>query len=186
MPDESHTITGLLHEWRSGETNAANRVMELVYGELHQMAERQSHKQGGEITLQTTALVHELYLRLRGSEPIAWQDRAHFFAIAATQLRRILIDHARKARSQKRGGDQVKVSLCDFDGGVPSSSESMLALNEALERLENLDNRAARVIELRFFGGLDESESAEALGISLATVKRDWVFARAWLASQLI
>jgi RNA polymerase sigma factor (TIGR02999 family) len=186
MAEDTHRITGLLLEWRAGKMEAANQLMELVYGELHRMARRQMRRERSAVTLQTTALVHEAYLRLCGSEPVQWQDRVHFFAVAAQQLRRVLVDHARKVRSEKRGGGRVKFSLAEFDGQILESDEGLLALDEALERLQNLDSRAAEVVELRFFGGLEEREIAEVLNISVATVKRDWVFARAWLASQLM
>jgi RNA polymerase sigma factor (TIGR02999 family) len=186
MTEDSHNITDLLLQWRSGQTGAADQLMELVYGELHQMAARQMRRERGEHTLQATAVVNEAYLRLCRSEPITWQDRAHFFAVAAQQLRRVLVDHARRVRSDKRGGDQIKLSLCDFDGGYTDFTEDMLALNEALERLQVLDERAAKVVEMRFFAGLDEKDIAEALNISVVTVQRDWVFARAWLAAQLM
>ena len=186
MAEDTHRITGLLYEWRAGKMEAANQLIELVYGELHRMAGRQMRREHSAITLQTTALVHEAYLRLCGSEPIQWQDRVHFFAVAAQQLRRVLVDHARRVRSGKRGGGAVHFSLAEFDGALLESDEGLLALDEALGRLEKLDSRAASVVELRFFGGLEEQEIADALNISVATVKRDWVFARAWLASQLM
>ncbi len=160
--------------------------MEVVYGELHQIAARQMRRERGEHTLQATALVHETYLRLFGSEPIDWQNRAHFFAVAAQQLRRVLVDHARRGRSEKRGGGQIKFSLDEMDGPVVDRDERVLEIDQALARLESLDERAAKVVELRYFGGLSEKEAAEALGISVATLKRDWEFARTWLASQLI
>jgi RNA polymerase sigma-70 factor (ECF subfamily) len=130
-------------------------------------------------------VVHEVYLRLCGTTPINWKDRAHFFAVAAQQLRRVLVDHARRARSEKRGGGLVRVEFWESDGGIVGFDERLLAVDEALTRLKALDERAAQVIELRFFGGLSETEAAEALGISVATLKRDWDFARTWLASQL-
>lgn len=186
MADDTHNITGLLQEWRAGKQGAANRLMELVYGELHQLAARQMRRERGEHTLQATALVHETYLRLCGSESIDWQNRAHFFAVAAQQLRRVLVDHARRAQSEKRGGSQIKFSLAETDCPLVDRDERVLAIDEGLARLEALDERAAKVVELRFFGGLSEKEVAESLGISLATLKRDWEFARTWLASRLI
>jgi len=185
MAEESHTITGLLKEWRGGNREAANQLIDLVYSELHGIASREMHRERGEHTLQTTALVHEVYLRLRGSAPVNWKDRAHFFAVAAQQLRRVLVDHARRVGSEKRGGDQIKLSLWEADGGTWELDERLLALDESLNRLQALDERAAKVIELRFFGGLSEIDAAEALNISIATLKRDWEFARTWLASQL-
>jgi RNA polymerase sigma factor (TIGR02999 family) len=185
MSDDSHSITRLLHEWHSGNKEAAARLMELVYRELHRMASREMRRERGEHTLQTTALVHEAYLRLCGAAPIQWRNRAHFFAVAAQQLRRVLVDHARRARSEKRGGGNIVATLFDSDGAAWHFDERLLAVDEALSRLENLDSRAAKVIELRFFGGLTEAETADALDISLATLKRDWDFARSWLATQL-
>jgi RNA polymerase sigma factor (TIGR02999 family) len=185
MSQDTHAITRLLREWRSGDKDAAGRLMELVYRELHRMASRQMRRERGEHTLQTTALVHEVYVRLCSAEPIQWTDRTHFFAVAAQQLRRVLVDHARRVRSEKRGGGNIAATLFDSDGPVCAIDERLLAVDESLSRLETLDPRAAKVIELRFFGGLTEAEAAEALDISLATLKRDWDFARSWLATQL-
>jgi RNA polymerase sigma factor (TIGR02999 family) len=145
--------------------------MELVYRELHRMASREMRRERGKHTLQTTALVHEVYLRLCGADQIQWKDRTHFFAVAAQQLRRVLVDHARRVRSEKRGGGNVAATLFDSDGASWHFDERLLAVDEALARLETLDARAAKVIELRFFGGL--TEAADALDISLATLKRD-------------
>src|SRR5215467_5263358 len=177
MSEDTHGITRLLHEWRSGDKDAAGRVIELVYRELHRMASREMRRERGEHTLQTTALVHEVYLRLCGAEPIQWKDRTHFFAVAAQQLRRVLVDYARRVRSDKRGGGNVTATLFHSDGAVWHFDERLLAVDEALSRLETLDPPAAKVIELRFFGGLTEIETAEALDISVATLKRDWDFA---------
>lgn len=161
--------------------------MELVYDELHQIATREMRREHGEHTLQATALVHEVYLRLCGeaAPPVDFQDRSHFFAVAARQLRRVLVDHARRVNSHKRGGDVVKLSLLESDGAGVALDERLLAVDQALERLDALDARAAKVVELRFYGGLSESATAEALGISVATMKRDWDFARTWLTAQL-
>jgi RNA polymerase sigma factor (TIGR02999 family) len=159
--------------------------MELVYRELHRMASREMRRERSEHTLQTTALVHEVYLRLCGAEPIQWKDRTHFFAVAAQQLRRVLVDHARRVRSEKRGGGKIAATLFESDGAAWQLDERVVAVDEALSRLETLDPRAAKVIELRFFGGLSETEAADALDISLTTLKRDWDFARSWLATQL-
>ncbi|MBV8892327.1 MAG: sigma-70 family RNA polymerase sigma factor [Acidobacteria bacterium] len=183
--EPSHELTRLLHDWRAGDKEAANRLMELVYGELHQIASREMRREHGAHTLQTTALVHEVYLRLGRGSTIDWKDRSHFFAVAARQLRRVLVDHARRSRAEKRGGGATKLSLLDLDAPTVMIDDGLLALHEALERLEALDARAAKVIELRFFGGLSEAETAEALDISLATLKRDWDFARTWLTAQL-
>jgi RNA polymerase sigma factor (TIGR02999 family) len=182
---DSHTITALLNRWRSGDKEAANQLVELVYGELHRIASREMHREHGEHTLQTTAVVHEAYLRLCRSEPIEWKDRAHFYAVAAQQLRRVLVDHARRVHSEKRGGRMVKLALWETDGAGIDLDERLLAVDEALAQLELLDPRSAKVVELRFFGGLSEIEAAEALHISLATLKRDWDFAKSWLTRQL-
>ena len=186
MEESAHTITGLLHDWRRGNPQAANQLMELVYGELHKIASREMRRERGEHTLQATALVNEAYVRLCGSsDQPNWSDRAHFFAVAAQQMRRILVDHARRVQAEKRGGGQIKLEFLEGDGGMVGLDERFLAVDEAVTRLHALDERAAKVIELRFFGGLSEAEAAEALGISVATLKRDWDFARTWLASQL-
>ena len=180
MPDDrdSHTITGLLDRWRRGDREAADRLVELVYGELHRIAAREMRREHGEHTLQTTAVVHEAYLRICRSEPVDWKNRAHFYAVAAQQLRRVLVDHARRQHSEKRGGGIAPLSLWESDGLTVGIDERVLAVNEALTRLESLDARTAKVVELRYFGGLNEGETAEALDVSVATVKRDWDFAR--------
>jgi RNA polymerase sigma factor (TIGR02999 family) len=185
MSREMHAITALLELWRGGDKNAGERLMEVVYAELHQMASKEMRRERREHTLQTTALVHEAYLRLCGAQPPQFTGRAHFFAVAALQLRRVLVDHARRVRSERRGGDIVKVAFCDFDAPGCALDERLLAVDESLERLQTLDPRAAKVVELRYFGGLTEAEAAEALNISIATLKRDWDFARSWLASEL-
>jgi RNA polymerase sigma factor (TIGR02999 family) len=182
---DTHRITGLLSRWRLGDVEAANQLMELVYRDLHRIAAREMRREHGEHTMQTTAVVHEAYLRIFRSEPVDWKDRAHFYAVAAQQLRRVLLDHARRAHSEKRGGGIVKFSLRESDESAIVVDQRILALNEALTRLEDLDRRAAKVVELRFFGGLTEADAAEVLGISVATLKRDWDFAKTWLAVQL-
>ena len=163
----------------------ASQLMDLVYPHLRRLAQRYMQQERVGHTLQATALVHETYLRIFGSKPVQWQNRAHFFAVAARQMRRILVDHARAAHAGKRGGCRVKLSLEDVPGLSQERDEDLLILEEALKRLESLDPRAARVVELRYFGGLTEKEAAEVLKISLATLKRDWEFARAWLFEQL-
>lgn len=182
---ESHTITDLLKEWRDGDHEAGNQLINLVYGELHRIAAREMQREKEGHTLQTTALVHEAYLRICKGGAIDWQNRAHFFALAARQLRRVLVDHARRQRSDKRGGDVVMLSILDSDGGSIDIDYRLMAVDEALARLETLDPRAAKVVELRFFGGLSEADAAAALEISVATLKRDWDFAKSWLTCQL-
>ena len=182
---ETHDITGLLNRWRLGDVEAANQLVEMVYGDLHRIAARQMRLEHGEHTLQTTAVLHEAYLRIFSSTPVKWKDRSHFYAVAAQQLRRVLLDHARRVHSEKRGGGIVNLSFLESDGSGISVDERLLTLDDALARLEHLDPRAAKVVELRFFGGLTESDAAEVLDISVATLKRDWDFAKTWLAAQL-
>ena len=181
MPDdrETHDITGLLNRWSLGDVEASNQLMELVYGDLHRIAAREMRREQPGHTLQTTAVLNEAYLRIFRGKPVDWKDRAHFYASAAQQLRRVLLDHARRAHSEKRGGHVVKLSLVEFDVGELGPDSLLLALNEALTKLEALDPRAAKVVELRFFGGLKIEEVADIMSLSLATVKRDWTIARA-------
>jgi RNA polymerase sigma factor (TIGR02999 family) len=178
-------ITSLLAELRSGNQEVASQLVSLVYPELRKLAHRYMKRERPDHTLQATALVHEAYVRMFGSEPIAWQDRAHFFAVAAQQMRRILVDHARQLAAEKRGGNQIRVSLTDLNGLPEKRDQNLVALDDALTCLEALDPRASRVVELRFFGGLTEKEAAEVLGVSVSTIRRDWEFARAWLFDQL-
>jgi RNA polymerase sigma factor (TIGR02999 family) len=186
MARDAREITRLLMEWRRGNAAAGNTLIALVYPELRRLAAHYLRQQRSNHTLQPNELVHELYVRLIAPNPITLQDRAHFFAIAAQQLRRILIDYARAARAAKRGGEQVRVTFADVPQCMVRESDDLLAVDEALTRLEKVDPRAARVVELRFFGGLQEKEAAQALHVSIATLKRDWAFARAWLSAQLM
>ena len=182
----SQEITAWLTNWREGDQDAGERLFEVVHPELRRIAARFLHNERLHHTLEPSALVNELCIRLLGSEPIAYRDRAHFFAMAAQTMRRILIDYARARIAEKRGGDQQRVSLTAVEGWNPvARSEDILALDEALSKLEKADPRAARVVELRFFGGLQEQEIAEVLGVSIVTVKRDWKVARAWLIGRL-
>jgi RNA polymerase sigma-70 factor, ECF subfamily len=185
MPEDATTITGWLMEWRQGSRDAGDRLFAASYQALRRLAAWHLRNERPGHTLQPTALVHELYLRLFQGEPVEWQNRAHFLAVAAQQLRRLLIDHARARLAEKREGHQVRLSLTDVGGLAEQREEDLIEVDEALQRLEELDSRSARVVELRFFGGLTEQEAAEAIGISVATLKRDWDFARAWLVSQL-
>jgi RNA polymerase sigma factor (TIGR02999 family) len=182
----SQQITAWLSNWRNGDADAPNRLLAAVHPELRRIAARFLQNERAGHTLEPNALVNELCIRLLGAEPLAYNDRAHFFAIAAQTMRRILIDHARVRVAEKRGGDQERVSLSAVDGWNPvAHNQDLLMLDEALTRLGKADGRAARVVELRFFGGLHESEIAEVLGVSVITVKRDWKVARAWLSSRL-
>jgi RNA polymerase sigma factor (TIGR02999 family) len=175
-----------LINWRQGDQHAGEKLMSVAYDQLRRLAAHYFRQEPRGHTLQATALVHELYLRLFSGEPVNWQNRAHFFAVASQQLRRILVDHARAVQAAKRGSHRVKVSLTEIEGIAAKREQDLLELNEALERLELLDARAAKVVELRFFAGMKETEIAEVLEISLATVNRDWKVARAWLNSQLM
>ena len=180
----AHDLTALLTLWREGDREAGNQFVAAVYPDLRRLAAHYLRDERPGQTLQPTALVHELYLRLFSGEPLSLQDRAHFFAVAARQLRHLIIDHARARRADKRGGAQVRVPLSAAES-VAANGEDLLALDDALCKLEKLDGRAASVVELRFFGGLKEDEIASALAISVATAKRDWEFARAWLLRHL-
>ncbi len=186
MAQDAREITRLLVEWRRGDAAAGDSLIALVYPQLKRLAAHYIRLQRPNHTLQPTELVHELYVRLLAPNPVTLQDRAHFFAIAAQQLRRILIDYARAARASKRGGEQVRVTFADGPRWMVSDNDDLLAVDQALTRLEEVDPRAARVVELRFFGGLQDKEAAQALNVSVATLKRDWAFARAWLSTQLM
>ena len=177
-------ITHLLAAWARGEKDALEQLTPLVYAELRRLAQWHLTRERRGHTLQATALVNEAYLRLVDIDRVQWQDRAHFFAMAARQMRRILIDAARARGNQKRGGDVLKVSLTQ-GLGVPDRPEDLIALDEALEALGEIDERRARVVEMRFFGGLSVDEVAEVLKVSSDTVKRDWKLAKAWLGREL-
>lgn len=182
---QSPDVTMLLQRFRKGDKTAADELLPLVYEELKRLAANRMKSERPGHTLQPTALVHEVYLKLAMGAPVDWQNRAHFFAVAAQHMRRIVVDHARAATAGKRGGGREPVSLDDFMGTTMPPDESMLALDEALTQLKHIDERAARVVELRFFGGLTEREVVEVLNIGLTTMKRDWEFARAWLGARL-
>ena len=182
----SQQITAWLGDWRRGNAQASERLADAVHTELRQIATRFLRRERQGHTLEPHALVNELWMRLMGGEPVSYQNRAHFFAIAGQTMRRILIDHARARIADKRGGDQQQVSLSAVEGWSPVAHyEDMLVLDQALSKLAEADPRAARVVELRFFSGLQEDEVADVLGVSVITVKRDWKVARAWLAGRL-
>jgi RNA polymerase sigma factor (TIGR02999 family) len=178
-------VTQLLHDWSGGRQEALDELFPLVYAELKAMAGRQLRRERKDHTLQATALVHEAYLKLVGQHRGQWQDRAHFFAIAARVMRRILVDHARRHQASKRAGGQQKVSLEHAPELSSEPSMDFLALDEALTKLGQLDERQVKVVELRYFGGLTVPETAEVLGISEATVAREWRMARVWLYREL-
>ena len=179
-------ITQLLINWGEGDQAALDRLMPLVYSELRRLAGNYLRRERAEHTLQPTALVNEAYLKLVDQRNARWQNRAHFFGIAAQLMRRILVDHARQRQAVKRGGmDQQRLSITSAEAVVKQPEIDLLALNEALDELARMDPQHSRIVELKFFGGLSIEETAEVLGISHATVERDWKLARAWLRRQL-
>jgi RNA polymerase sigma-70 factor (ECF subfamily) len=183
---DSSQITGWLADWRAGDERARDRLFAVVHPQLRALAMRLLQRERRDHTLEPNAVVNELYLRLIGGAPVSYQDRVHFFAIAAQTMRRILIDYARARVAEKRGGQQHRVGLSAVEGAAPvASSEQLLDLDTLLSTLAMTDPRAARVVELRFFGGLCEEDVAEVLQVSVITVKRDWKAARAWLAAHL-
>ena len=179
------TITQLLIRWRNGDQAVLHELVPQVYSELRRLAEHYLRQERPYHTLQATALVHEAYLRLANEKEIDWQNRAHFFGIAAARMRHILVDHARSREAAKRGGGAYRLSLSEADQLAEQRDVNLLALDEALERLDALDAQKARIVELRYFGGLTIEETAEVLKISPATVKRDWSMARAWLRGEI-
>jgi RNA polymerase sigma-70 factor, ECF subfamily len=181
----SDEISRLLSELPNGGRDVFDRLVPLVYDELRKIARRRLREERRGHTLTTTALVHEAYLELASAGRIAWANRAHFFAVAARVMRRILVDHAVRQRAQKRGGAPERVALDDVMLVVHERGEDVVSLDEALERLEATRVRHARIVECRFFGGLSIDETASVLGVSPATVKREWNLARAWLNREL-
>lgn len=188
MDTSAHNdITMLLIDLSDGKREALDKLIPLVYRELRQMAARYLRREAASHTLQTTALVHEAYLKLVDQKKVRWQNRSHFFAIAAQAMRRILIDHARSRLSDKRGGSEQKIAL--DEGAIDISEErasSLIALDEALERLAEIDPQKSRIVELRFFGGLSIEETAQSLSIGTATVIRQWRMAKAWLYKEVL
>jgi len=178
-------ITELLVGYQGGDKEALDQLMPIVYDELRRQAARYLRREQAGHTLQTTALIHEAYVRLVDQRNVQWQNRAHFFGIAAQLMRRILVDHARTKKRVKRGGSKVQVSLADATVATTGPDLDIVALDEALERLEKLDQQQSRVVELRYFSGLTVEETAEVMGISTATVKREWSVARAWIHREL-
>lgn len=186
MPNaDSHQITLLLIDWSKGDEFALEQLMPLVYEELRQMARRYMRRQPAGHTLQTTDLIHEAYLKIAKQDDQNWQNRAHFFGIAAKAMRHTLVDYARSKHNQKRGGWQERVTLADDAAIAKDNSREIVRLDEALKSLEQIDERRSRVVEMKFFGGLTIEEIAEVLKISPETVKRDWQFARSWLLREL-
>lgn len=180
-------VTQLLLAWHGGDSGAAEQLLRAIYDELHRQAARAMRREANAHTLQATALVNEAYLRLLDQRRVEWRNRAQFFGIAAQLMRRILVDHARARQAAKRGGGQRALSLAEADGGPAQANDEVdvLALHDALDKLATLDPDQARLVELRYFSGLSIEETADALGVSPATVKREWVIARAWLRREL-
>ena len=178
-------VTQLLREWSGGRQEARDELLGLVYEPLRAIASRHLHREREGHTLQPTALVNELYLKLVGQRSVAWNDRAHFFAVAAQVMRRILVDYARRKKSDKRGGDMIPVTIGAALDLAATESVDVVALDVALENLEKIFPQQARVVELRFYAGLTIDETASVLGVSPATISREWTMARAWLRREL-
>ena len=185
MPESQGDITALLTQLQAGNRDAESKLVPLVYDELRRLAGRYMRRERFDHTLQPTALVHEAYLRLIGRRNVQWQNRSHFFGVAAQMMRRILVDHARTKKAEKRGGNEPKIPLNESFAFTDEKSADLLALDEALTRLSQRDPRQAKVVELRFFAGMSEEETAEVLDVSTRTVKRDWTSARAWLYKEI-
>jgi RNA polymerase sigma factor (TIGR02999 family) len=181
----SNEVSQLLSAWCQGDETALERLVPLVEGELRRMAKRYLNNEASSLSLEPTALVNEAYLRLIEWKPVEWQDRVHFFAVAAKMMRRVLVNHAIRRRRHKRGGSKILVSLAEAEPIPTDRSADVIALDEALIKLSKFDERKSQLVELRFFGGLTEEEAAEALKSSVRTVQREWSLARAWLFREL-
>lgn len=185
MATESSEITRYLQDWRNGNASALDEILPLVYDELRRIARRYRSKERGEHTLQTTEIINEAYLKLLNQKENDWQDRTHFFAVASRVMRNLLVDYARTKNYQKRGNGAEKISLEDVEICTLEPDEKILALDEALKKLAKFDERKSNLVELRYFGGLSALETAEILGVSEITVKREWLKAKAWLYNEL-
>jgi RNA polymerase sigma factor (TIGR02999 family) len=185
MATPSPDVTALLADWSGGNKDALQQLTPLVYDELRRLARRYLARERRDHTLQSTALVHEAFLKLVDQKNVRWQNRAHFFAIAAQMVRRILVDHARAHQADKRGAGAPKLSLDEAIGVAEKRNLEVLALDDALKSLAQIDSQQARIVELRFFAGLSIEETAEIVGVSPATVKRDWITAKAYLFREL-
>jgi len=185
MPDAQKNLTELLLAWQGGDKAALDQLIPVVYEELRRQARRHLRREDAGHTLQTTALIHEAYLRLVDQKNVQWQNRAQFFGIAAHLMRRILVDHARTKHRAKRGGSNVRISLTKAVALAKNPDLDLIEIDEALDRLAQIDEQQSRIVELRFFSGLNVEETAAALGISAATVKRDWSVAKAWLHREI-
>jgi len=182
---KSDGITRLLNAWQDGDAAARDRLFVVVYDELRRRASAQLRRERQGHTLRPTALVHEAYLRLMGQDRAKWQNRSQFFAIASEMMRRVLVDHAREHKADKRGGAAVRVALAEDVAATDAREVDLIALDSALDELAAMDPRQGRVVEMRFFGGLDTAQIADVLDVSRATVDRDWRFARTWLYRRL-
>ena len=178
-------VTALLLAWKDGSSEALDELTPIVYSELRTLARHHLRGERRDHSLQPTALTHEAFLRLFGTRKVEWQNRAHFFAVASQLMRRVLVEHARKQGAAKRGAGATRVTLGDAEGPTTSVDVDVVALHEALDRLEAIDSRQSRIVELRYFGGLSTEEVAEVLGVSPATVKREWRVAKLWLRRAL-
>jgi len=185
METSSDEVTRLLRDWGNGDQEALERLVPLIYSELRQLAHKVLYRERPGHTLQTTALVHEVYLKLIDQRDARWQNRAHFFAIAANLMRSILVDHARSHAYAKRGGGARKIELDEAMVVSKERAAEVVALDEALKELATFDDAQSRIVELRFFGGLTVEETAEAMGVSPTTIKREWRTAKAWLYDRL-
>ena len=185
MPAKTPEIELALEQYRGGQRGAFERLLALVYEDLRRLAAWQLRSERTEHTLQPTALVHEVYLKLAGQQPVDWQDKGHFFALAAQVMRHILVDHARTRRREKRGGGRASAALDEALGLSAPTAPWLVELDEALVALAGVDDRKGRIVELRYFGGLTVEEAADVLGISPATVRREWTMAKAWLRREL-
>lgn len=186
MPiEDTHEVTEILRNWREGEPDASERLFPLVYDELKRQARKYLSRERRDHTLQPTALVHEAYLKMVNQNSFVAENRTHFYAVASRLMRQILVDHARAHKAEKRGGAAQRFSIEDLQILPEQSAADLLELNEALQKLESIDERKCRVVDMRFFGGLKENEIAEVLGVNEKTVRRDWQFAKLWLYREL-
>jgi RNA polymerase sigma-70 factor, ECF subfamily len=181
----THEITKLLKDWSDGDSTALDRLIPMVYEELHRLAHQHMRRERADHVLQTSALINEAYLRLADQSSVIFANRAHFFGIAARLMRQILVDEARKRNSAKRGGGAIQVTLAEATTVAQEQAANVVALDDALKSLERIDARQGEIVELRFFGGLSIEETADVLKVSPGTVMRDWTFARAWLRNEM-
>jgi|SRR5215831_10685284 len=183
--ESSHQLTKLLQQWNGGDGEALEQLMPLVHDELHRLAHQHMRKESPGHVLQTSALINEAYLRLVDQPQVRFENRGHFFGIAARLMRHILVDEARKRNSAKRGGSLIQVPFDEVANTTQEQAANVVTLDDALQRLERIDERQGRIVELRFFGGLSIEETADVLKVSPGTVMRDWTFARAWLRNEM-